>query len=479
MAPNPGDATVSIGDMINTSRDFRLKLLDDPHRPAYHFVTPEGYCGPFDPNGNIFWNGRHHMGYIYQHRGVHYWGHASSRDLLHWRHHKPSLFPTPDSPENGIFSGNGFVSKDGKEVVYLYHGCGAGNSIATSSDKDLDNWKKLPGNPIIPNPADDALYRSWDPCGWVEDDTYYAIFGGQRPAIFKAKKLNKWKYVGDLFAHAIDGVDIHEDVSCPDFFKLGRKWVLVCISHRLGCRYYVGKWKNEQFHPEYHEMMTWADNEYFAPESYTGDKGRRILFTWVFDGRSGEVSEPSGWSGTMGLPRVLELGADNRLIMTPAEELQALRYNERSFSNVAVSSRGDKRLGVEGNTIELEVKFKPTTAKEYGVKVCASPGGKEETVIAYDRAEGKLRIDARRSGRRQPKKSVEAAPMKLAARESLKLRVFVDKSIVEVFANDGRLVLSRRIYPERPDSVGVALFAKGGTAKAGVRAWDMMPSNPY
>lgn len=472
-------------DQLHTSRYVRYALAADRHRPMYHFANPEGQAMPFDPNGNIFWCGRHHMGYIYQERGKHFWGHVSSLDLLHWRHHRPSLFPTDDSPEDGIFSGNGFVDRDGSQVVYLYHGTSAGNSIAISSDRNLDNWKKLPGNPIIPNPreGEDKPYRSWDPCGWVEGNTYYALFGGQRPAIFRAKRLDRWEYVGDLFAHAIDGVASDEDVSCPDLFKLGDKWVLVCISHRLGCRYYVGDWKDEQFYPEYHEMMSFADNEYFAPESYTDGRGRRILFTWVFDGRREEVRQASGWSGTMGLPRVLELGEDNRLIMTPVEELERLRYNGVSLAEVAVPEDDEVDVGfvaVEPNVVELEVEFAPGVSGECGVKVCASPDREEETVIGYDPVEGKLGIDTRRAGIGQEKKAVEAAPLALRDGEGLRLRIFVDRSIVEVFANDGRLALSRRVYPEREDSTGIALFARGGAAQArSVRIWDVMPTNPY
>lgn len=472
-------------DQLHTSRQVRYALAADRHRPLYHFVNPEGQAMPFDPNGNVFWRGRHHMGYIYQERGVHFWGHVSSLDLLHWRHHRPALFPTDDSPENGIFSGNGFVDKDGSRVIFLYHGTNAGNSIATSGDANLDDWQKLPANPIIPNPeeGEEKPYRSWDPCGWIEGDTYYGLFGGQRPAIFRAKQLDAWEYVGDLFAHGIEGVGIDEDVSCPDLFKMGDKWVLVCISHRLGCRYYVGDWKNEQFYPEYHEMMTFADNEYFAPESYTDGQGRRILFTWVFDGRAEEVRNGSGWSGTMGLPRVLELGSDNRLIMTPVEELERLRYNGKSPENVVVPADGEVGVefdAVEPNAVELEVEFAPTGAGEYGVRVCASPDREEETVIGYDAGAGKLGIDTRRSGLGQEKKAVEAAPLPLGDGEGLKLRIFVDKSIVEVFANDGRLVLSRRVYPEREDSTGISLFAQGGEVRGeGVRIWDVMPTNPY
>src|SRR5579871_6668094 len=250
-------------EMIENARALRLHMLGDPYRPVYHFVVPEDHARPADPNGAVFWNGRYHLGYIYQDKGVHFWGHASSLDLVHWRHHQPWLFPTPDSPEEGIFSGNCFIDKEGRAVL-LYHGVKVGNCIATSADPQLETFQKLKSNPIVPvesrdkwRESDKLPYASWDPHGWLEGDTYYAIFGGVRPALFKAKELGDWHYVGDFFAHGVPGVSLREDVSCPDFFKLGDKWVLMGISHELGCRYYIGEWRNEQFYPERHEQMSW------------------------------------------------------------------------------------------------------------------------------------------------------------------------------------------------------------------------------
>ena len=481
-------------DELHTARHVRLRMLRDPYRPAYHFVAREGQGLPFDPNGCVYWRGRHHLGYIYQEWGVHHWGHASSRDLLHWRHHPPSLTPTEDSPEIGIFSGNGFVDRDGSRVIYLYHGVGAGNCIAWSDDRNLEQWHKQEGNPIVASPPDleRAVYTSWDPCGWIDGDTYYAVFGGKKNTVWKSGDLRKWEVCGPFLASAYPGVDIYEDISCPDFFKLGRRWVMVCISHRLGARYYVGDWVNEQLVPEYHEMMSFRDNEFFAPESYTDGQGRRIMFAWVFDRREEAVRVPSGWGGTLSLPRVLSLGPDNRLVMTPVEEVKALRYNEMVSKDVPVPHDVEVVVpfdGVEGNVLELEVELASTGAAEYGVKVCCSPDGREETVIGYDVGEGVLKIDTTRAGTsvgleeaprsgtlRQP---IESAPMKLGERETLKLRVFIDRSIVEVFANEGRLALSRAIYPSM-GSTGIKLYALGGSATAStVTVWDIMPTNPY
>jgi beta-fructofuranosidase len=464
---------------IESARRLRDHLLADPYRPEYHFVIPEDYAMPFDPNGAIFWQGRYHVFYIYQERGVHFFGHVSSIDLVHWRHHPPAVYPTSDSPEKGIFSGNCFVNKQG-EATMLYHGVGAGNCISTSSDKLLEHWKKLPSNPIIPNPPPGKPYASWDPCGWLEGDTYYAIFGGSRAAIFKAKQLDKWEYVGDLLHHTVEGVDLREDISCPDFFKLGNKHVLVCISHRLGTRYYVGQWKNEQFHPEFHERMSWVDNAYFAPESLVDGKGRRIMWAWIFDQRSAPRRNASGWSGEMSLPRELLLGEDGRLRMRPVEELQRLRYGEQSVDNVAVEADKEVVLDkIAGNTIELMVEIEPQGAKQCGVKVCRAPGGQEQTLVFYDAVEKKLKIDVTKASLGEGPKNVEAGPFELREGETLALRVFVDKSVVEAFAND-RQAAMRRIYPTRPESVGVSLFSQGGTARfRQVRAWKMMPSNPY
>jgi sucrose-6-phosphate hydrolase SacC (GH32 family) len=462
---------------IQAARRMREHLLADPHRPAYHFVIPEGYGMPFDPNGAIFWKGRYHLFYIFQDPRGHNWGHASSADLLHWRHHPTGLV-------SGMFSGNAFINKDGRPTM-CYHQVGQGNAMAVALDDELNAWEKLASNPITPktekgDPHHDK-YRSWDLYGWLEGDTYYAIFGGERPAVAKAPSLGgPWRYVGDLMARAVDGVDIHEDVSCADFFDLGGKRMLLCISHRLGCRYYLGQWKNEQFHPEFHERMSWVDNAFFAPESLLDAKGRRIMWAWIFDQRGDRSRRASGWSGEMSLPRVLWLGDDGRLRMRPVEELRQLRCNEKAVENVAVEADKEVVLDrIAGNTIELLVEIEPQGATQCGVKVCRSPDGAEQTLVYYDAADKKLKIDVTRASLREGPKNVEAGPFELRQGEVLTLRVFVDRSVVEAFAND-RQAAMRRIYPTRADSVGVSLFSQGGAAKVRrVKAWDMAPSNPY
>jgi sucrose-6-phosphate hydrolase SacC (GH32 family) len=106
--------------------------------------------------------------------------------------------------------------------------------------------------------------------------------------------------------------------------------------------------------------------------------------------------------------------------------------------------------------------------------------GEEQTRVYYDAFEKQLKMDTAKSSLADRPKNIEAGPCELKAGEPLKLRVFVDKSVLEVFANEGRQAVMRRIYPTREDSVAVRLFSTGGPAHvATLEAWEMMPSNPY
>jgi sucrose-6-phosphate hydrolase SacC (GH32 family) len=362
--------------------------------------------------------------------------------------------------------------------------------MVVSLDDDLNEWKKLPSNPITPKtrPGDPhhGKYRSWDPFGWLEGGTYYAIFGGERPGLAKSKSLaGEWTYVGDLFANAAAGAAINEDVSCADFFPIGsgqtQTHMLLCISHRLGCRYYLGEWKGEQFHPKFHERMSWVDNSFFAPRSLLDDKGRRIMWAWIFDAPGFGTRADYGWSGTMSLPRVLTLAGDGTLRMNPPAELEKLRCQPRKHAPVAIPNGGDVVLeNIAGSSLELNIELTSQSAKQFGVTVCRSAQAEEQTRIYYDASDKKVKIDTTRSSEGDSPKAVEAAPFQLNENEPLSLRIFVDKSVVEVFVNGGRQAAMRRIYPSRKDSVGVSLFSIGGPASATtIEAWEMAPSNAF
>ena len=242
---------------------------------TYHLAHPgPGTATPGDPNPAFFWKGRYHLHYIYKKRVPRRkrkgpdlgpdWAHVSSEDMVHWTWHPTVL--GPKTMGHGMFSGTGFFTKEGKPGI-IYHGKGSNrNWISYALDDNMDQWS----NPELVLPKDkdgtpitDMPY--FDPDLWIDNGIYYAVNArstSQPPVLMKSDNLKDWDYMGELlhpdFAEAKLGVAKDEDISCPNMFKLGDKWVLLCISHRLGCRYFIGDFQDEQFLPEQHGMMNWA-----------------------------------------------------------------------------------------------------------------------------------------------------------------------------------------------------------------------------
>ena len=456
------------------------------HMPTYHFTSPTGLdCMPFDPNGAVFYKSRYHLGYIYQDGGRHFWGHSSTTDLINWKIHPPMLSP---DPESGIFSGNAFIDNNGR-MVLSYHGLGneatkypGGNCLAIAQDDELNVFRKLKANPVMKDPG-------WDPHTWFEDGIYYSISGGH-PGTGKVASLytssddtlEKWDLQGSLMSREMQDVFANEDISCPDLFKLGDKHILLCISHIRGTRYYVGRFDNKQFHPEAHYRMNWPGGTCFAPETLLDDKGRRIMWAWA-------LGSPS----TMTLPRVLSMGADGVMNIAPPEELNMLRIKQQSLKNIDVPSDTNvDAAGINGDCKELLIAIAPQRSAECGVKVRCSPDGAEETAVTYVPARKVLRIELSKSsldrsttprtysmtfmlakGTENPEVAAQEAPFELKPGELLNLHIYLDHSIIEVFAN-GRQCITQRIWPTRDDSLGISFFSRGGNMIVkSIEAWDM------
>jgi beta-fructofuranosidase len=225
--------------------------------------------------------------------------------------------------------------------------------------------------------------------------------------------------------------------------------------------------------------MTWNDNAYFAPEALVDDRGRQIMWAWIFDDRPDSLKNMFGWTGTYGLPRSLWVAEDGTLGMAPVKELEQLRLNERQETNLQVEAGEEVSMDHLGHELmELEININPIDAKEFGVKICVSENRAEETLIYYDGEEKMLKVDTRKSSLAYGRKIVEEAPLELKEGEPLRLNIFIDKSIVEVFAND-RQAIARMVYPTLKGK-GMYLFSKGGKVEVPIiKSWELMPSNPY
>ena len=538
-------------DVIQSTRAFRERLLADPYRPAYHFLVPEDVGRPGDPNGAFYYNGRYHLMYLYKREGSGFsWGHVSSTDLLHWRHHPDAI--GPGNGDHGVFSGGAFVDMDGKALITYwefmdketrdkhankaYEGRPFGIGIAESTDEHFETWTKFSANPVIPSTdwgitvtkdenGQDLIYGSADPSQiWMKNGRYYMLTGnllvlrkyglgpkhlsesmvsnkpeafyrdccseehqGDHLYLFVSDDLENWEYMHEFYESDRKWTEITEDNMCPSFLPLpsgpngepGDKHLLLFISHNMGCQYYIGIYKNDKFYPDDHGRMTWKDNAYFAPEALIDGQGRHIMWSWIFDDRPQELKDYYGWTGTYGLPRSLWLGEDGTLRMRPVRELANLRQEVLEKENFTIDADSEMRLDDFGKQLlELEITIEPGQAQQTGVLVNYSQDGREKTALYYDATEKKLVIDATQSSVDMGRRDIEKGPFELGKEEPLVLRVFVDKSIVEVFAND-RQAVARRVYPKL-GGLGVKLFAKGGDVKVlSVKAWELMPSNPY
>lgn len=506
-------------DVLQSARRLREKLLADPYRPGYHFCPPEDIAIPGDPNGAFFYRGVYHLMYLYNRSGSGFcWGHISSHDLVHWRHHPDAI--GPGDGDDGCFSGGAFVDEDGNATLsywMLPPTPARGIGLATSTGPHFDTWTKLPANPVIPSTAwgitettdkdgSPVVYGSADPSNiWTKDGRYYMLTGnllvldkfgrtpdapltqqGDRLYLFVSDDLHTWEYRHIFYERNPDWTDRSEDNMCPSFLPLpssseggapSGKHLLLFISHNKGCQYYIGDYRDARFFPERHGRMTWADNTYFAPEALMDDRGRQIMWAWLMDNRENEKA--LGWSGVYGLPRLLWRGEDGGLRMRPVPELETLRCHEKSWQNLSLSAGQRKSLdGINGESCELALEICPGAVQHCGVCVRASADGLEETRLYYDAESGELVFDASRSGK-EGRPIVERAPFALQPEETLNLRIFVDKSIVEIYAND-RQAISRRVYPTHPDSQEIILFSEGGTTHfTSVAAWEMRPSNLF
>lgn len=422
--------------------------VDPPENwPVYHLAHPgPGVAEPGDPNPGWFYQGKYHLHYIYHIPHGFMFAHVSSTDMVHWKWHPTVLGPPKHG--HGMFSGTGFFTKEGQPAM-IYHGIGSGyNHIAYALDDQLDEWSDP--EPVIPidDRGEQLSINQWDPDCWLRGDTFYALSGGEDPDLMNSDDLKSWKYLGKLLHEDYPdhlGVSREEDISCANMFPIGNKWMLLCISHELGCRYFLGDFKDSRYLPGFHARMNWVNTNwegdpgglvYFAPESMLAEDGRRVMWAWLITDQ-----EPSG---IQSIPRELELPEDGILRMRPLRELESLRYEEQSWENLTIMKDQPLHLkGVTGNAIELKVVFSAPLPREFGISLLGNENGEEAVRVVAGQGKQSLGI-----GRIDP-------PFELKEGEDLTLRIFIDKQLVEVFANDRQAaaVAHEHLRPEPRISV--------------------------
>ena len=326
-----------------------------------------------------------------------------------------------------------------------------------------------------PDELDLLTFR--DHAVWKEGDTWYQLIGagirdaGGAALLFRSSDLRSWEYLHPLATGDARRTDPHWTGSvweCPDFFHLGDQHVLVVSAWHERTTHYpvymIGRYADHRLTPE-REGLVDLGSSFYAPQSLPDADGRRIMFGWLREGRSLTAQVAAGWSGVMSLPRVLSIAPNGDLGMVPAPELEQLRGTHHRQTALEVHPASQELLpGVKGAQLEIVAEWERGDAAVVGLRVRRAPDGAEETVIAYSFAEQRLFVDRTRSSLSpEVARDVQGRKLALGDGEQLRLHVFLDASVLEVFAN-GRACLAERIYPTRADSLGLDVFAEGGRA---------------
>jgi beta-fructofuranosidase len=465
------------------------QLATDPLRPQYHLLPAHNWMN--DPNGPIFYRGRYHMFHQYNPQGPLWgnmnWAHATSPDMIHWQHEPMALSPTPGCPDqDGVFSGSAVLDNGRPTVIYTgvappdspldatlrdgRHTWRETQCLAVAQDDDLRIWKKLP-RPVIAAPPTDLRVTGFrDPALWREGNRWMLILGsgtrerGGMVLLYTSPDLRNWTYLHPLLEGSPSGSDSDNAVDtgdmweCPDFFPLGNKYVLL-ISTMGKVHWKVGTYAAQRFTPEKEGILDWGS--YYAAKTMLDRDGNRIVWGWLPETRSDADLIIAGWAGVMSLPRVLSLSASNELQFEPTPALHQLRRSP----NLGPSGPADRHkhlasFRIRNLAAELQLRF--DSPPEDLSLTLESESGRTFAEISGTRKSDSYELRVNRA----------AAPLTNPGQKPLNLHIFLDGSVLELFANS-ILSLTARIY-DTPQGPLRLKLGKTNTVRS-FEAWQMNP----
>ena len=463
--------------------------LTEVFRPQYHFTPPTNWLN--DPNGMVYYDGEYHLFFQYYPEdsvwGPMHWGHAVSSDLVNWQHMPIALVPD----ELGyIYSGSAVIDWHntagfGKETMvaaFTYHNpinSRQSQAIAYSNDKGR-TWTKYAGNPVISTPPNLRDFRDpkviWfdkvDGQGhWVK-----LLAAGTAVLFYTSPNLIDWEPSGSF---GFDQGSTSGVWETPDLFELPvdggpeTRWVLAAgigengPAGGSGEQYFVGDFDGKVFtnkNPK--ETILWADfgADFYAAQSWSDvPNNRRIWLAWMNNWQYANKLPTSTWRGSMTIPRELSLTETEegiRLIQTAVSELKQLRHIKYTWQDLTIKADPTPLTIIRGDALEIVAEIEtPIEAENMGIRIRVGDG--EATAIGYKPKNQTLYVDRTNAGQADfhnnfaSKHTAQLKPVN----GLIRLHIFVDRSSIELFANDGLVVFSEKIFPNG-ESVGVELFAE-------------------
>lgn len=426
----------------------RKGLYDEALRPQFHYSQRTGWNN--DPNGMVYYDGEYHL--FYQHdphnwRGANgFWGHAVSRDLVHWQELPLALYPYPVAKQH-CFSGSaivdeknvaGFQTGREKTVIAFFTDTGCGESISYSTDRGR-TFTYYKNNPVVKHPGRDPKVIWYGPGKhWVMavyDDTREI---GHNIAFYTSKNLKDWTHQSHLPGF----------YECPELYELpvldarGKltkvsKWV---VSAADGA-YAMGAFDGKRFTPQHKGKHRVFHGAYYAAQTFSQTPdGRRIQIAWA---RIDMPRMPFNQTFTFPHELTLRQTADGvRLFAEPVKEIEKLHKKQHKAANKVLTDNAPVELKVAGGLFDIRATFELGDAS----KVALAFGGEE---VSYDVKAGRLN--------EAPLKPVDG---------KISIRVLVDRPMLEICGNDGRVYITRKRANPGPAAIPVIkAFAAGGRAK--------------
>lgn len=474
-------------------KEIHLTVAKDYWRQNYHLTPPVFWMN--DPNGFSYFKGGYHL--FYQHHpfspewGPMHWGHFTSSDLVYWKQQPIALAPSEGYDKDGCFSGSAIENDDKLYLIYTgnvwtgeNHDTDLKQVQALAVSEDGIKFCKLMENPVIQPLVSDKINPSHfrDPKVWKYQNKFYVVIGSKnydnngQVLLYCSHNLLDWEFIS-IMAQGEGNCGYMWE--CPDFFHLDNKDFLIISPqgvekegdnfHNLHQSVYLtGKLDYEDGifkHGEF-TMLDYGF-DFYAPQTMEDEQGRRILIAWMDMWESEMPTQKNNWAGSMTIPRVLEL-INDKLIIKPLPELKALRKTEICFSNIKINGLQELN-GINGDSIELDITIKMDNANLFEINLRENKELNARTVLTYLKNDSLLILNRNNSGKGS--KGIRRTSINLS-NNILNLRIFIDKSSVEIFINNGEKVMSARIYPSE-ESTGISFYSDSIIEIINLQKWDL------
>lgn len=481
----------------------------DRYRPQYHLIPDAGWMN--EPHAPFYYRGQYHLFFQKNPFGpfwhqIH-WGHWVSPDMVRWREVPMALTPEDDGlATDGVWSGSAAYAADGTPVLFFT----AGNDsvrpnqrtgMATPhrlGDPDLVEWDKYPTPVTVQQPGAGRFGEFRDPFVFRDGtrQRWFQLVGSALPGgsgtalVYESADLRTWTPRGPLFsidASGFPGLDSTWEL--PVLLPLGkgkdgRERHVFMIDVHGQAYYWIGVFDpaSARFTPDVEAPRTFdvGQGHFSGPSGFVDPKtGRSIVFSIAQGERTLQTEWESGWAHNGGLPIELSLGSDGDLRLAPISELASLRRQPLLDLRDASAVEATTALAaIHGDLLEIELELAPApVAGKRGLIVRSAPDRSEHTDLYVDTSRSRLEIDRTHTTLDPDMRSfgVQGGAFDLAG-ENLRMRVFLDRSMVEAYVNE-RKSLTSRVYPARLDADGLALLAAPQDRIVSLKVWAMGAQN--